>query len=177
MPHLPYTPSDRLGEEHLLHVVRGADPAAGAEARLTVPGGEVWEVFFVSALLATDATVANRRPSLLVQVEGQTIWQGVVGNDQPASLTWRHNWAGGLNPGGSGASAVAQGALPTPLTLGPAAVLSTLTTAIAVGDNWQPLQAYVRESPLRAFAAAIAFELAERLRAEESFERTLGERS
>lgn len=48
----------------LPEIVTGDDPAAGAEVSVTVPDGEVWELFSVRVQLVCDATVANRRSAL-----------------------------------------------------------------------------------------------------------------
>lgn len=128
-----YTPLERPG---IIRSITGTDPAAGADVSETVPTGARWRLIALRALLVTDATVANRRPSLVLD-DGANIYAQLPGpTDMAASTTWTNVW-------GEGAQAQAGGPIPGSVAPVPATHrlltghrLRTSTANLQAGDNW-----------------------------------------
>lgn len=118
----------------------GTDPAAGAEASVTVPAGDNWTLTSALISLVTDATVANRRVHLIID-DGTTTVLNLVGSvDQAASLTVVYSWTAGGNDSAAVRDGVLNlGQLPTDLRLLPGWRIRTLTTGLQAGDNYGPL--------------------------------------
>lgn len=123
-------------------IVSGSDPAAGAESTITVPAGEVWELIGFEVTLVTDATVANRRPRIVLDDGTTEFFRQAAGADITASLT--------TIVVGSGASvaSLAAGVAHIPLApgviLGPSYRIRTLTLNLQAGDNYGVPVVFVR---------------------------------
>lgn len=126
----------------VIEVITGADPSAGAEITHTVPAGQVWRLLSIMLTLVTDATAANRRPSISISDGTNEIALALNGSAvQAASLTMQHYFAIGL--GGSSTSlvardvgtAAAQAALPD-IILPAGFVITSDTDLIESGDNY-----------------------------------------
>lgn len=141
--------------QRLFRVFVGPDPAAGAEAVLSVPGTEFWDVLTVSVVLVTSAVAGSRNPSLQAS-DGTTVFArfgGVPG--QVLGTTTRHTWfPGGVDTMGSAASGQVSYTMPR-LLLMPNYVLSTVTQALDVGDNYGPPVAYVVAYQVRGLERAL----------------------
>lgn len=151
----------------LLVATLGDDPAANTEISVTVPGRAQWRVHAISAVLVTDATVANRRPRFTFSHQGRTYYSVAGQADHTASTTVRYSAAEGI----AGDAQVASGrvVLPLPpLMLLPGSVFETETANLQSGDNWGAPVLYVTEIPERGPAVwdelvdAFAREVAER---------------
>lgn len=113
----------------------GSNPAAGAEISETVPAGEQWELLAVRFTLVTDATVATRAPSLLIDDGTNTILRIAAASTQTASLTVAYNWMADLGYEKTSASANVQGSFPR-LTLLGGYRIRTTTGAMVAGDDY-----------------------------------------
>jgi len=63
------------------------NPAAGLDIELIVPAGEVWKLRDMTFILATDATVANRRVRITIVTSFDQTIRIFSNTDQAASLT------------------------------------------------------------------------------------------
>ena len=123
----------------------GTNPAAGVEISETVPTGARWRLHGIKANLITDATVANRRPILLVAVSSVN----VIASQQPQTIAASLNrdvfWSPGLSweTGIAGIDLVAGLPLNVPLLAG--WVISTTTVSLQAGDNWGAPEMIVEE--------------------------------
>lgn len=124
-------------------MVIGADPAAGVEISDAVPAGKQWRLISVLLQLVTNATVANRRPHVIVD-DGANVFHRRASNaTQAASLTQNYLFAG------EGPEAAVRGtyvADPLPVQEIPAgARIKTVTENLQAGDNYGAPLYYVEE--------------------------------
>lgn len=130
-------------------VIETAAPAAGAESITTVPAGKYWRVASFYAALTTDATVATRHPTIVID-DGTNVVLRLLATSVgiAASLTVAFtavaSGAGGASITGTVLGSVA---LPDPsvLILAPGWRIRTLTANIAAGDQWGIARLVVQE--------------------------------
>lgn len=133
----PYPPSksplwEQPGPERQLV----ANPAAGADWTVSVPGQQLRRVISVYMKLVTDANVANRQPILrAASVAGDIIWEIEVAASQTASQTRVYMFARTMGSQFNGVSNNRHFPLPDTQLQG-ADVLRTVTTGIQVGDQY-----------------------------------------
>lgn len=124
--------------------ITGTDPAAGVEISETVPTNARWRLISFRALLATDGTVTNRSPFLMID-DGATICAaGPAASSQVASQSLNHTWATYGAAGATG-SPLYGGFLPLDLVLPAGFRIRTQTTSLQAGDNWGAPQLLVEE--------------------------------
>ena len=114
-----------------MRIVDGANPSAGAEISQAVPSNTIWRLWGAYATMVTDAGVANRRVSVLINDGTNTVFSAEAGAVQIASTTETYTI-------GPHATVSAGHWIPTPtgmLMLAGWTVL-TSTSAIEAGDNW-----------------------------------------
>ena len=120
-----------------------ANPAAGAEWSITVPGGVSWIVCTLMSRLVTDATVANRSPVLALNDGSNDVARLPSAGVQAASLNQRHSWARGFSPAAATANAV-EFCSGLPLAPLPAnMILKSSTVQLAAGDQYSGVALYV----------------------------------
>jgi hypothetical protein len=128
--------------EGTLDAIAGADPAAGAEWSIVVPAGARWRVRSVTAVLVASAAVANREPSIVFTADGLVVASVPSGVAHVASQTRRYSWFPSAFRGAAAASLDL--AVPIPaLELRGGDTITSVTTAIDVGDNWGAPVVYV----------------------------------
>lgn len=116
--------------------VAGADPAVGAEASITVPSGEVWELLSFIVRLITGATAANRQAQLVIDDGTNILWQSDSPSNQIASQTRDYVAGSGLERQDEGVNAATkQWALPTGLVLVGGNRIRTVTAGIVVAED------------------------------------------
>lgn len=116
-------------------------PAAGSNATLTVPTGEVWEVQWIVAELVTSAVAASRYMNVVPFINGQNLRSRYNPYAQPASTTAYYSLAEGLpNDTTLFQQSVTQ-SFPK-LTLGPGDYLITSVAGIDPGDQITLTAAY-----------------------------------
>jgi hypothetical protein len=119
----------------MLRAIVGTDPAAGAEISETVPTGARWRLRGVVATLVTDATVANRQPSLVLDDGANVYARMPFDSAQVGTQTIAYSWACGGNP--ANGSTVARGMpLNDQAYLFQAHRFRTATAGLVAGDNW-----------------------------------------
>lgn len=118
-------------------VKTGSDPAAGAEATVTVPAGEFWVVHAILLTLVTSVGVANRRVELQIDNGTTVFFRLAHAADQAASLTWRYQFAnhGYRDAAVTGTNNVANLGVPV-FTLGPGYRIQTVTANLQAGDDY-----------------------------------------
>lgn len=129
----PHGSRDAVGSSVL---VTGADPAAGVEWSIIVPLSTVWRVQSVRAILATDATVAARRPRLVIDDQVTPVAVIPLSEDVPASSSADCTWGAGLSMSGAVGNAARLQGLPVELILPQGFRMRSSTTALQAGDNW-----------------------------------------
>jgi hypothetical protein len=141
--------------ERLFRVVVGADPPPGQEWSVTVPGGAVWEVLSITAVLTTDATVTSRGPRAVMD-DGSVIFAAAETNSaHPASTSRRYVWIPDLGTVYIGtSSALVHVPLPR-LTLLPGHRIRSFTYNMQAGDNWEAPVLYVAEYQIRGLERAV----------------------
>jgi hypothetical protein len=112
----------------------GAGPIAGAEVSITVPAGQNWIFKSLCVPFTTSATVANRFPTLHIDLGGNP---GVVipvvaaiTAGTAATLTWGAT----LNP--LSTNNVQTMATPEELRLGPGTIIHTVTSGLQAADQY-----------------------------------------
>ena len=125
-----------------------ADPAAGVEATLTVPTGEIWIVHGAVIQLVTAATAGSRRVHLVVESpqSGSNSNRDFFGNtDQIISETKKYTFAplGNISDETDDNDIVIN--IPDQLVLRPTDTISTQTTNLAAGDNFTPLKLFIEK--------------------------------
>ena len=140
-----------LGPEGVILIVTTeADPAAGAEVSVTVPGRAVWELISFRSTLVTDATVTGREPHLILG-DGETTFIEVDNAfTVSASTTRRLHWFQGSDTN-SGFD-MDQAPMPDHVLLLPGWTVGTITPNLQAGDNYGAPVLYVREVPQRGLA-------------------------
>lgn len=125
-----------------------ANPAAGAEISVTVPGNCFWKVLTMRAPLVTDATVANRRVHVRYTRDGipfPIMIDTFSDVDQTASLTRTYNFGHFSDQTTRTDGGAIQIALPDQFLLKSATTLTTVTTGLVAGDNWGDVVLWVEE--------------------------------
>jgi hypothetical protein len=134
----------RSGDGELV-TATAADPAAGAEVSVSVPVGARWRVESFHGQLTTDATVANRRPVLILDDSGAFQVARVASSaTQAASLTMNYMWNRGVSVDPV-VTEQGQGLLPTDGTLISGWRIRTSTFNLQAADDWAAPQLLVRE--------------------------------
>jgi hypothetical protein len=128
----------------LIRSVAGADPAAGAEFSVTVPAGARWRLITLVATLLTDATVASRVPSLLLDDGATMFYRLKVETAQTASQNIMYNFGAGLSRTTT-ANWSSLNPVPTNAALMAGYRMLSLTDFLAAGDNWGAPQLLVEE--------------------------------
>jgi hypothetical protein len=129
-------------------VIETAAPAAGAESITTVPAGKYWRLIGFYTTLTTDATVATRLPSIVID-DGTDILMRINGSGTAgvtAGLTVAYT--GYVGQQGLGITGVILTAAPLPspdLVLEPGWRIRTLTQNIVAGDQWGIARLVVQE--------------------------------
>lgn len=72
--------------------ITGTNPAANTEITETVPAGALWRLLGTRFQLVTDANVANRTATLIVDDGTNTIWQADANATQAAGVTRNYNF-------------------------------------------------------------------------------------
>lgn len=124
--------------------ITGTDPAAGAEISETVPTNARWRPIALRFRLVTDATVANRRPGIVLDDGATAYFVSQAGSVQTASLTYDYN---------AGTLGFTQGVfsldqwipLPHYLLMPGGHRIRTSTVNLAAGDNYGAPQLLVEE--------------------------------
>ncbi len=131
--------------------VSSADPAANAEATLTVPAGERWLVKSVSIQMVQGAT-QTPWPRLVIDDGTNTLFQAQAGTAAAASSTTEQvTWAPGLlttGPLGATTAVSRQGGLPDGLVLEAGSRIQTNTVGIGANTNYGKMWALVHKLPV-----------------------------
>lgn len=131
----------------ILTQVSAAAPAAGAEATITVPAGEIWKIHTISVQLVTDANVANRRVHILVDDGSGIGIEMFTEQDQAAGLTRNYSFAQyGILPDTIDGNAICA-PLPANLFTVDSLTISTVTQNIQVGDQYNQMVLSVEKIP------------------------------
>ena len=118
-------------------------PAAGSDATLTVPSGEVWEVQFINAELVTSAAVASRFMNVVPFINSQNLRGRYSPYAQPASTTVYYGLGDGL-PNDSTPFMLSLTQPFPKLFLGPGDQLKTSVSGLQGGDQVTLIAAYVK---------------------------------
>lgn len=151
---------------HRIVTLQVPQPAAGAGFTFVPSTTDKTLLLALTGKLATDATVASRRPALtLADQAGLTYWTADAVFGQAASLAVIYSWARGAALAPAAALVTAERvALPLPwLRLQPGDEVTVSTTAEDTGDQWSAIvyRAIVgdwweHEEELAALAQALA---------------------
>lgn len=119
-----------------------SNPAAGSEISITVPANERWRLMSMMFTFATDATVSNRRPHIVIDDGANPLWEWVMPVDQAASLSIRYS--GGVTTSefaGPGAprQSVTSFSIPQ-VTLESGWRIITNTTNLQAGDDYSAVE-------------------------------------
>lgn len=133
------------GREVIPRVIPVASPAAGAEWAVVVPGGVIWYVQSVTAILTTSAAGVVRSSVLQLFDGERVLGQFPSGGSQAATTAVAQTWAKGIttNPLAAATRPIAAGFPSVPLL--PSWQMRVTTTLLDVGDQWSGIFAYVLE--------------------------------
>lgn len=127
-----------------LRSITGTNPAAGAEITETVPTGARWKIRAFNAILVTDATVANRFPSILIDDTAADLYASDPAVAQTASQSMQYFAAHGVTR--LAATFIRpMWAFPVDMTLLAGWRVRTVTQSLQAGDNWGAPQMLVEE--------------------------------
>ena len=117
--------------------VVGSDPAAGQEASVTVPAGDVWVPIILLFELITDATTATRLMTTMISdAQGRVITRiAYPGGGRPANQINRLSLYGAAINIDTGAYGMSM-PLPLGLVLLPGYSVKTVTPNLQAGDNY-----------------------------------------
>jgi len=126
------------------HIAVSADPAAGAEASITVPEGATWLVVSATIVCAQGAT-QTPWPYLAVEDADGTQLVAFPGasDDMDASVTSSFTWAPGLPTTAAAALTVNTAPIPPTLLLKGGMKVETATDGIGANTNYGPLTLWV----------------------------------
>lgn len=126
------------------------NPAAGAEASVTVPENEVWIVNNVAVQLVADGNAANRRVALQLGASAANILLPAPA-DQMASQTIDYTWAEGLNSVSDATGFRMTQALPRQHFINSNDAIATVTANLQAGDNFGFMTVGVQKFSVRVF--------------------------
>lgn len=125
--------------------ITGSTPAAAAEISETVPTGARWELLAIRFRLVTDANVANRAVSLVLDDGTNLYFHSSMNVNQTAGVTWNYAFVQGFgNPAISQISAL-MAVIPANNRLGAGHRIRTSSTLLQAGDQFGIVQYLVRE--------------------------------
>lgn len=127
-----------------VRTIAGTDPAAGAEFSESVPTGARWRLLSLTVQFVTDATVANRFPSVVVD-DGTNQLQRIAVSGAVAASTTAPITAGAFGFSGSVSGFNVLPLVGDPLILMAGYRLRSLTTALQAGDNYGPPTLHIEE--------------------------------
>lgn len=116
--------------------VQSTDPAANTELSYTIPSGQLFELYAVNFNLVTDATVATRRVTLVVDDGTNIFAKSASLVTQAASLTYNYTFGVGAADRSAVAGTDVLQDIPGPLFLAGGYKIRTVTTAIQATDNY-----------------------------------------
>jgi hypothetical protein len=122
-----------------VRVLPQANPAAGTDFKITVPGQSVWQLYALTATLTTSATVANRTPALNITDGTSIVTQVAPGVALTATLTTVVSW---LAEGPGLATSIVGGVLNAkvpPTILQPGWTVGPVTGLIDTTDQWSKI--------------------------------------
>jgi hypothetical protein len=117
-------------------IIQSTNPIAGAEFSLTVPDRRIWKPLALSAVLVTDATIINRRPSLVFDNGTDIFARIAAGTVNSESGTYRWSWIRGTTAMEDNEGKVSVCPLPSDLIMLPGYRIRSLTNGIQAGDDW-----------------------------------------
>ena len=115
----------------------GTDPAAGAEISETVPAGEVWHLRAIRFTLVTSATAATRVVHLRIADGSNVYFECIANASQTASLTRQYSGQPTQTTITDTTGTEIIIPIPANLYLNTGWTISTVTTALQAGDNYQ----------------------------------------
>jgi len=126
------------------HIEVSADPAAGAEATITVPAGATWLILSATTTCAQGAT-QTPWPYLAIKSAAGTQLVAFPGasDDMDASVTSTFTWAPGLALTAAAALTVNTAPIPDTLLLKGGMKVETSTDGIGANTNYSPLTLWV----------------------------------
>ena len=133
---VPMTPLQQRGA---LSYTAGTDPAAGANASITVPTGEYWKVKQVKISLVTDATVADRSVVLYYRTPAAVMFNIVPAAVQVASKTIIYHWFEGAALKDDPTSLNQTIPLPADIILAPGYIIATAVKNLQAADDLSAL--------------------------------------
>lgn len=131
--------------EQTPRVVTVANPAAGSDWSLFVPGGVVWQVQSILTRFNTNATVANRVPAIVIGDGSNNVMRVSGANAATASNTHRYCWMKtfGVSNGPDVSNAMSTSFPDVPIPGG--WQIQVVTTGLQAGDAWTEIAFYVVE--------------------------------
>ena len=145
LPAFPYVlPEHSLNGNGRVRSIAGTNPAVNVEITETVPTGAQWRLLGFIAQLVTDANVANRQVTLILDDGTTTLWSSLANATQAASLTRNYNYYPWYTlPAAAGTEIF--GYIPPNLLLPAGFRIRTSTASLQVTDNWGAPQLLVEE--------------------------------
>ena len=157
-------PLRREGIARVYRLVKVANPAAGVEPEIAVPGGSIWYLEAVRSRLTADATVANRIVSLEI-TDGTDVLIRIPGaGNITAGQTGDTQWLRGFGNQNSASGSLGH-VLPAPdFPLFPGYRVRLETSSLQAGDQFNLLTLYVCEIELRGLTSQLARDVMESVR-------------
>lgn len=141
----PLSPQEHsLSGPGMLRSITGTNPAAGVEISETVPTAARWRLASMRAQLVTDATVASRRPQLIVDDGTTELFRVIPNVTQAASTTKNWQFLDSFPSTGFDLNDAFSN-LPPGLFVFAGWRIRTSTIDLAAGDNWGAPQLLVEE--------------------------------
>lgn len=136
------------------------DPAAGSQVTYTVPGGRRWRLLALTGVLVTDATVADRHPTLSVTIFNELVARIPQGRVSAASQSDRYTWCRGVAAAIFAATGIRAAAPMPDFELPGGSIIATDVGNFQAGDDWGASPLLVEEVADRGDTAELRYELA-----------------
>lgn len=120
--------------------VTSANPAAGAEASITVPDGQIWRLIATQITLVTSATVANRRVHIVPILDSAQEIHCISPIDQAASLSRQYSAAFYAVPAVNSDDNDILVNLPQNILLKAGETIDTQTVNLQTGDDFSAMK-------------------------------------
>ena len=130
------TMNDAIPGHGFFQEAASADAAAGAEAIITVPVGQIWRVLYGSVTLVTDANAADRRVHIVFTAPSSVILNTFSEDNIPNNTTKLISISANNNPSDQNNDNDLLLSMPGNIWLLPESTITTETLNKQAGDNY-----------------------------------------
>jgi hypothetical protein len=141
----PVTHQDQIPGRGLIGHAASSNPAAGVNASITVPAGELWRVLAGSVQLVTDSQAGDRHVKLVFSVSGGVTIRIFSNVAHGVSSTLNYHYAHFSPPTDEQEGDDVLAGIPQDLFLTPASTITTEVDGFQSGDNFSILTVQIEK--------------------------------